>query len=108
MSPLTQLTIALVIGALVGSFCRVWASPSFDTWSKRLAVEVFSNGVAGLLLPYVGRIEFLRALLPVDLSALPPVAAGAGMFFVALATGDFVPNLLKRFGMFGGSDKPSN
>lgn len=95
MQPTTVLAIALVVGAVLGTFVRLWTSPAFTTWSKQLAVEVISNGAVALLIPYAAKIPGVGAVIP-DLSLLPPVPAGVVLFFFAAGSGDFFGNLRKK------------
>jgi hypothetical protein len=97
MSPTTLLMIALVVGAVAGTFSRLWASPAYDVKSRQLIVEVIGNGVAAILIPYVGTV--IPAL---DITKLPPVAAGAVMYFIASGSGDFLGNVRQKVsGMTG-------
>lgn len=91
MTPETTLTLSLVAGAVLGAFARLWLSPSFETWSKQLIVEVLTNGIAALLIPYLGVV--IPAL---DVTKLPPLAAGGVMFFIASGSGDFVGNIRRK------------
>jgi len=100
MQPTTVLAIALVVGAVLGTFVRLWTTPAFETWSKQLIVEVLSNGAVAVLIPYAAKIPGVGAVLP-DLSLLPPVPAGVVMFFFASGSGDFFSNLRKK--ITGGS-----
>lgn len=91
LSPITILTIALVVGAALGAFSRMWASPAFATTGKQLVVEVITNAIAAVLIPHLG------AVIPaLDLAKLPPLAAGAVMFFIASGSGDFVGNIRRK------------
>lgn len=91
MEPTTVLTLALVAGAVLGTFARLWMSPAFATWSKELVIEVASNGVAAVLIPHLGSV-----VTGLDVTGLPPLAAGAAMFFIASGSGDFVGNIRKK------------
>ena len=91
LSPGTITAIALVIGAVAGTFSRLWVSPTVDLWSRQLIVEVVGNGVAALLIPYVG------TLIPaLDITKLPPIASFAMMYFIASGSGDFLGNVRKK------------
>lgn len=92
LSPVTVLTIALVVGAVLGTFSRLWASPAFSTFGKQFVIEVVSNGIAAVLIPQVG---FMVPAL--DVTQMPPIAAGAAMYFIASGSGDFVGNIRKKF-----------
>jgi len=94
MTPTTILTIALVIGAVLGTFSRIWASPAFTTWSKQLGVEVIANALTALLIPYLSTIPLIGDSL--DISKLPPIAAGAIMYFISSGSGDFLGNIRKK------------
>ena len=100
MQPTTVLAIALVVGAVLGTFVRLWTTPAFETWSKQLIVEIISNGAVALIIPYAAKIPGVGAVLP-DLGMLPPVPAGVVMFFFASGSGDFFHNLRKK--ITGGS-----
>jgi len=95
MSPATILAIALVIGAVAGTFSRLWASPAFTTWSKQAIVEVIGNGLTALVIPFLGTLPIIGDSL--DISKLPPIAAGGIMYFIASGSGDFLGNLRKKF-----------
>ena len=97
LSPTTWMAIALVLGAVAGTFSRLWASPSFDVFGRQLITELIGNGVAALLIPYVGSI--IPAL---DVTKLPPVAAGAVMYFIASGSGDFLGNVRHKVGAMTG------
>jgi hypothetical protein len=85
------LTLALVAGAVLGTAARLWLSPAFETFSKQFIVEVVSNGILAILIPHAG------AVIPgLDVTKLPPLAAGAGMFLIAGGAGDFFGNLRKK------------
>jgi len=92
LSPTTTLTIALVLGAVLGAFFRLWVSPAFVTFSKQLVTEIAFNGLAAVLIPHAG------AIIPgLDVTSLPPLAAFAVMAFIASGSGDFVGNIRKLF-----------
>lgn len=91
MDPTTVLTVALVAGAVLGTFARLWVSPAFATWSKELVIEVASNGVAAVLIPHLGSV-----VSGLDVTAMPPLAAGAAMFFISSGSGDFVGNIRRK------------
>lgn len=92
LSPTTVLTIALVAGAVLGAFLRLWVSPAFTALSKQLITEVAFNGLAAVLIPHAG------AIIPgLDVTKLPPLAAFAVMAFIASGSGDFVGNIRRLF-----------
>jgi len=96
MSPTTILALALVIGAVLGTFSRGWASASFSSpFEKKLMIEVLGNGILALLIPYAGSIPGVGEML--DVSKLPPIPAGALMYLVASGSGDFFGNIRKKF-----------
>lgn len=101
MQPSTVLAIALVVGAVLGTFVRVWTSPTFATWSKQLVVEIIGNGLVALLIPYAAKLPGFNVVLP-ELDKLPPIPAGVIMFFVATGSGDFFGNLRKKIGSLAG------
>lgn len=104
MDPQTRvMVIALVVGAVVGTIFRIWASPAFQgTFNKQLAIEAISNGVVAALIPYASKIPVLSAIFP-DMTTFPAIPAGAIMFFVASGSGDWFTNLKKKIsGIFGG------
>lgn len=104
MTPTTILTLALVIGAVLGTFSRIWASPSFSTWSKQLTVEIVGNGLTALVIPYLSALPFIGESL--DISKLPPIAAGAVMYFIASGSGDFLGNIRRKLIGGNGPAKP--
>ena len=92
MQPPDVLTLALVTGAVLGTVARLWLSPAFTTiLGKQFIVEVVSNGILAVLIPYAG-----TAIPGLDVTKLPPLAAGAGMFMIAGGAGDFFGNLRKK------------
>lgn len=94
MQPETALAIALVVGAVLGTLSRLWLTPAFVTWSKQLVVEIIGNGLAAFLIPYLGALPVIGESL--DVSKLPPVAAGVVMYFIASGSGDFLGNVRKK------------
>jgi hypothetical protein len=88
LSPTAVLTIALVLGAVLGAFFRLWVSPAYTALSKQLVTEVVTNGIAAVLIPHLG------AVIPgLDVTKLPALAAFGVMFFIASGSGDFVGNI---------------
>lgn len=96
MQPQTALAIALVVGAVLGTLFRIWASPAFQgTFNKQLFIEAISNGVVALLIPYAAMLPVLNGVFP-DMGALKPIPGGAIMFFVAMGSGDWFGNIRKK------------
>ena len=91
MQPHDALTLALVTGAVLGTAVRLWLSPAFTTFGKQFIVEVLSNGILAVLIPYAGMV-----IPGLDVTKLPALAAGAGMFLIAGGSGDFFGNLRKK------------
>lgn len=104
MDPQTRLmVIALVVGAVVGTIFRIWASPAFQgVFNKQLAIEAVSNGIVAAIIPYASKLPLLSSVFP-DMTTFPPLPAGAIMFFVASGSGDWFGNLKRKLGnIFGG------
>lgn len=103
MQPQTVLAIALVVGAVLGTLFRIWASPTFQgLFNKQLAIEAISNGAVALVIPYAAALPILSGIFP-DMTTLKPIPGGAIMFFVAMGSGDWFGNIRKKIGgLFGG------
>jgi hypothetical protein len=86
-----MLALTFVAGAVLGTVARLWLSPAFTTFGKQFVVEVMSNGILAVLVPYAGTV-----IPGLDVTKLPPLAAGAGMFLIASGSGDFFGNLRKK------------
>lgn len=95
MTPLQWLTLALVVGAVLGTASRVWAATEFKgTFNKQFIIEVIGNGATAFLIPYAAKIPGVGAML--DISGIPPTAAGVVMFFIASGSGDFLGNIRRK------------
>lgn len=94
-------TIALVLGAILGTFSRLWATPSFDIFSRQLVVELIGNGVAAILIPYVGVV-----FPSFDITKMPAIANFAVMYFIASGSGDFLGNVRRKVAELTGGATP--
>ncbi len=85
-----------VFGAL-GTFFRVWLSPTLESNSRRMVVETVCGGVAGFVVPYFGAF-FAGAfgMTAEQIGSVPPIIK-AGLMLLAAYTGSFtVGELLAR------------
>jgi hypothetical protein len=93
------ITLVYFVAGAAGTFARVWLAPAMeDGINKHAIVEVFSGGVAGIVLPWIA--TFSAGLVGIDQAAIGtmPIMVKAGIVFLLAASGSLVAGeLLARF-----------
>jgi peptidoglycan/LPS O-acetylase OafA/YrhL len=86
--------IALLLGALLGTWSRLYFKPGPTTLDKSAVTELIANGLTAVIIPYLSTIPGVGQYL--DVSKLPLIAAFVLMYFIASGSGDFLGNIRRK------------